>query len=86
MFMRPTLQFVAGKGRPLRQTKNLKKWWNTYNTRVFDAIDYYVKRRWTFKSIQVQIDRYSTKGSRTAPHYYEGEVDIFQSNKICLSI
>ena len=84
--MRPTLNFVPTEKNLKRQTKNLEKWWNENKDEVFEAVDYYVNCRWNVDSIEVLVERLSKKGSRITTYNCEGEIDIYQTDKIHISI
>lgn len=84
--MRPTLSFVPAEKNLKRQTNNLKKWWNENKAEVFEAIDYYVNCSWDLDSIEVLVEQLPKKGSRATTYNCEGEIDIYQPDKIHISI
>lgn len=84
--MLPTLKFVAGRGKPISQMKNLEKWWDSNDRKVFNALNYYVKCTWSVKSIKVKVERSSRKGSKTPPYKCEGYVEIKRPDQIFLTV
>jgi hypothetical protein len=83
--MGPTLLFHAVGRKPslIRQTKNLREWWELYQQKIFDAFDWYVSVKWKIDEIEVALKHISKRG-----HSYdcEGEVDVSKPNVINLYI
>lgn len=84
--MQPTLKFVPTKQTLKHQTKNLEKWWNDHNDKVFETMNYYVNCRWNVDSIEVLIGRLSKKGSKTTTYSCDGEVHIGQPDRIYINL
>ncbi len=71
---KPQLKFVPKSSKVAAQTSNLENWWNRYEDKVLDLLDYYVKCKWEVEKVRVDVHLRSKKGSKKTTYECSGEV------------